>query len=154
MPAKPHLVTPLWVPSYLLTLSFSSITVSWQHEFYLSLHGTKLISMNNWNSWLVTQHCCHQGGWGFKAHGVCFYYHDCFLVQTTLTFCWDWGYTLYLSAWLIFPNFCQSFSVTNPLCGPRIDLQKLRLSYRIVMSFLILSFKGLSGLIPVSKSFE
>jgi hypothetical protein len=154
VPAKPYLITPLWVPSYLLTLSFSSITVGWQHEFYLSLCGTKLISMNNWNSWLVTQHRCHQGSWGFKAHGLCFYYHECFLAQATLTFCWDWGYTFYLSAWLIFSDFFQSFSDTHPLSGPRIDLEKLMFSYRIVVSFLILSFMDLPDLIPTSKSFQ
>lgn len=62
--APPDPPTP-WAFSYLLALSSPSITV---HGFYLRLHRTRLISMNNWNSWLVTQCCCHQGGWGFSTH--------------------------------------------------------------------------------------
>lgn len=76
----------LWAASYLLALSSPSITA---HEFYLSLPRMRLISMNNWNSWLVTQCCCHQGGWGCKAHIQLFlYFHsrDCRLAQDNLTF--------------------------------------------------------------------
>lgn len=78
----------LWAPSYLLTLSSPSITAP---EFYLNLHGTRLISTNNWNSWLVTRHCCHQGGGGFRAHiqlFLSFHSREGYLIEDTLTFCW------------------------------------------------------------------
>ena len=87
----------LWASSYLLSLSSPSITV---REFYLSLHRLTLISRNNWNSWLVTRCCCHQGGWGFKAHNQLFlslHSHGSCLVPATLTFCMDHGYSFLMA---------------------------------------------------------
>lgn len=102
----------LWASSYLLSLSSPSITV---HGFYLSLHGLRLISMNNWNSWLVTRWCCHQGGWGCDAHNWLFLsLHSCGkgLVPATLTFCMDHGYS-FLAAPL--PSFLPHPHPRHPL---------------------------------------